>query len=170
MRIAKYLDALQLALGVTTDKDVAAKMGWSHSMPSHWRKGRRFMDNQTAGAVSALIGVPVIHIIAAAEADREEVTGQRSFWTDFFTRTAATSVVLLLAVVTNFVTPSPAHADQPDAAQQASLSYVKLHKRIHATLGAAKAATFTARLRPAARPAAATIQTAACTAFSVTPA
>jgi hypothetical protein len=110
MRIAKYLDALQETLGVTKDKDMAAKMGWSHSVPSHWRTGKRFMDNQTAGAISALISVPVIQIIAAVEADREEVTGQRSFWTDFFLRTTAASALVALAVVTNFVTPSTAHA------------------------------------------------------------
>ena len=110
MRIAKYLDALQETLDATNDKVMAAKMGWSHSVPSHWRTGKRFMDNQTAGTISALIGVPVIHIIAAVEADREEVTGQRSFWTDFFLRTTGVSAVVALAVVTNFVTPSPAQA------------------------------------------------------------
>lgn len=110
MRVAKYLDALQTALGVTNDKEMAKRMGWSHSVPSHWRTGKRFMDNQTAGVISALIDTPVIHIIAAVEADREEVTGQRSFWTDFFLRTTTASAVLAIAVVTNFVTPAPAQA------------------------------------------------------------
>jgi hypothetical protein len=110
VRVAKYLDELQRTLGVKTDKEVAEQMGWTHSVPSNWRKGRSFMTNQTAGQLSAILGVPVMHIIAAVEADREEVTGQRSFWTDFFTRTTAASAVVVIAVVTNFVTPSPAQA------------------------------------------------------------
>jgi hypothetical protein len=126
MRVAKYLDELQRALSVKTDKDVAAKMGWTHSVPSNWRKGRSYMTNQTAGQISAVLNVPVMHIIAAVEADREEMTGQRSFWTDFFLRTTGVSAVVALAVVTNFVTPSPAQAHQLDASPGSSLSYVKL--------------------------------------------
>ncbi|SPD67814.1 conserved protein of unknown function (plasmid) [Cupriavidus taiwanensis] len=114
MRVEKYLDSLQHALGVKTDKEVAQKMGWSHSVPSNWRRGRGFMTNQTAGQISEIIAVPVIEIIAAVEADREEITGQKSFWTDFFQRTARNAapatLALLVATVTNFVTPSPAQA------------------------------------------------------------
>jgi hypothetical protein len=112
MRVGKYLDELQQALGVKTDKDVALKMGWTHSVPSNWRKGRSYMTNQTAGQISAVLNVPVMHIIAAVEADREEMTGQRSFWTDFFLQTTTASAIFVIAVVANFVTPSPAQAAQ----------------------------------------------------------
>ncbi|RAM66144.1 hypothetical protein [Herbaspirillum rubrisubalbicans] len=100
MRVAKYLDELQKALNVKTDKDAAKIMGWSHGLPSNWRKGVSFMTNQTAGAISEKIGVPVIEIIAAVEADREEVSGQKSFWTAFFHKTVsatATGTVILSA-------------------------------------------------------------------------
>ncbi|MDP5009042.1 MAG: hypothetical protein NWQ13_08700 [Glaciimonas sp.] len=110
MRIGKYLDKLQKALDVKTDKDVAKIMGWSGGTMSNWKKGSNFMTNQVAAQVSEKIGVPVIEIIAAIEADREEVTGQRSFWTDFFQRTAAVSGMAVLALVTNLVTPPAANA------------------------------------------------------------
>ncbi|CAJ0781928.1 hypothetical protein R77555_00875 [Ralstonia mannitolilytica] len=115
MRIEKYLDDLRDKLGVKTDKEVIAKLGWSTGTISNWRKGRMFMTNQTAGQVAELLGVPVIQIIAAVEADREEVTGQKSFWTAFFQRTVsqAAPAALLLALgasVTNFVTPTTLQA------------------------------------------------------------
>jgi hypothetical protein len=111
MRIGKYLDALQRASGCKSDIEMAKKYGWSHSVPSHWRTAKRFMDNQTAALVSEKIGVPVIEIIAAIEADREEVTGQQSFWTAFFQRTATVaSVVLVAGAVNLFLTPTPSQA------------------------------------------------------------
>ncbi|AEK61974.1 hypothetical protein [Collimonas fungivorans] len=111
MRISKYLDQLQKALDVKTDKDVAKLMGWTHSVPSNWRKGHSFMTNQAAASVSEKLGIPVIEVIAAVEADREEVSGQKSFWTDFFQRTAATAAsVAVLGVVTLFLTPTPSQA------------------------------------------------------------
>lgn len=111
MRISKYLDRLQKALDVKTDKEVAKIMGWSHSVPSNWRKGHSFMTNQAAASVSEKLGVPVIEVIAAVEADREEVSGQKSFWTDFFQRTATVaSVVLVAGCVNLFLTPTPSQA------------------------------------------------------------
>jgi hypothetical protein len=110
MRIGKYLDELQKAVGVANDKELAAVMHWSHSVPSHYRTGKRFMDNKSAGIVSAKIKRPVIEIIAAIEADREEMTGQRSFWTDFFQKTAATVASALFIAVTLFLTQPNAEA------------------------------------------------------------
>lgn len=40
MRIEKYLDDLRDKLGVKTDKEVIAKLGWSTGTISNWRKGR----------------------------------------------------------------------------------------------------------------------------------
>ena len=111
MRIEKYLEKLQKALDVTTDKQVAEIMGWQASKMSDWKKGNYFMTNKIAGDVSKKIDVPVIEIIAAIEADREEVTGQQSFWTDFFQKTAATAAsVAVLGAVTLFLTPTPSQA------------------------------------------------------------
>lgn len=115
MRISHYLDQLKAVTESENDKEMAKKMGWSHSVPSHWRTGKRFMDNATAGHISELIDVPVIEIIAAVEADREEVTGQKSFWTSFFqTRMAKAATPATLAIVaagvTSFLTPSPVQA------------------------------------------------------------
>ncbi|GAA7769447.1 hypothetical protein HpMS107_51540 [Helicobacter pylori] len=126
MRVSTYLDRLQKAVNVPNDKELAKRMGWSHSVPSHWRTGKRFMDNATAGSISELIGVPVIEIIAAVEADREEMTGQKSFWTAFFQRTAGSpampAAVALVAVgVTKFVT-SPALQASIGAVSQAAHS------------------------------------------------
>lgn len=111
MRIGKYLDALQCVSNCKSDIELAKKYGWSHSVPSHWRTGKRFMDNQTAALVSERINVPVIEIIAAIEADREEVSGQNSFWTDFFQKTTATAASIVLAIVaagSMFVSPDTA--------------------------------------------------------------
>ncbi|RQQ03017.1 Cro/Cl family transcriptional regulator [Burkholderia stagnalis] len=111
MRIAKYLDALQKALGVENDKEMALRMGWSHSVPSHWRTGRRSMDNETCLRIAEALGMDnPLPIIMAADMDRAEKAGQHSLWESFLPKMTGLSAALAVSVVTNFVTPSPAEA------------------------------------------------------------
>ncbi|AOI68530.1 hypothetical protein [Burkholderia ubonensis] len=111
MRIAKYLDALQKALGVENDKEMALRMGWSHSVPSHWRTGRRSMDNETCLRIAEALGMDnPLPIIMAADMDRAEKAGQHSLWEIFLPKMAGFSAALAVGVITNFVTPSPAQA------------------------------------------------------------
>ncbi|WP_080406847.1 Cro/Cl family transcriptional regulator [Burkholderia ubonensis] len=112
MRISKYLDALQKVLGVSNDKEMALRMGWSHSVPSHWRTGRRSMDNETCLRIAEALEMDnPLPIIMAADMDRAEKAGQHSLWESFLPKLAGVSLVTALFIgVTNFVTPTPANA------------------------------------------------------------
>ncbi|WP_082874760.1 Cro/Cl family transcriptional regulator [Burkholderia sp. MSMB1589WGS] len=112
MRISKYLDALQEALGASNDKEMALRMGWSHSVPSHWRTGRRSMDNETCLRIAEALEMDnPLPIIMAADMDRAEKAGQHSLWESFLPKLAGVSFITALFIgVTNFVTPTPANA------------------------------------------------------------
>ncbi|KVD77694.1 Cro/Cl family transcriptional regulator [Burkholderia sp. ABCPW 14] len=112
MRIAKYLDELQKVLGVENDKELAQRMGWSHSVPSHWRNGRSSMNNETCLRIAEVLGMEnPLPVIMAADMDRAEKAGQHSLWESFLPKLAGVSLAtLLLASVTNFMTPTTANA------------------------------------------------------------
>jgi hypothetical protein len=111
MKSVKYLDALIEKKGLKNDKALCEHMGWSHSVASHYRTGKRIMDNETCLRIAAELELEnPLPIIMAADMDRAEKAGQKSLWEVFSPRMAGFSAALLLGVVTNFVTPSPAQA------------------------------------------------------------
>ena len=91
-------------------------MGLVHSAISHYRTGRRTMDNEVCLRVAQLLEMEnPLPIIMAADMDRAERAGQHSLWEVFSTRMAASNataalLLVLVASATNFVAPSPAKA------------------------------------------------------------
>lgn len=115
MKSVKYLDAVMQRHGLKTDKALCEHMGWSHSAVNNYRKGLRIMDNEQCLRVALELGLSdPLPIIMAADADRAERAGQRSLWEVFSKRMAGratpASLALVVALVTNFVSPSPAQA------------------------------------------------------------
>ena len=69
------------------------------------------MSNEVCLKVAAGLDLDSpLPVIMAADMDRAEKTGQQSLWEVFLPRMAGVSAALLLGIVTNFVTPSPAQA------------------------------------------------------------
>ncbi|MGA3702864.1 Cro/Cl family transcriptional regulator [Ralstonia nicotianae] len=116
MRVEKYLDAVIERHGLKNDKALAEKMGLVHSAISHYRTGRRTMDNEVCLRVAQLLEMEnPLPIIMAADMDRAERAGQHSLWEVFSKRMAASNataalLLVLVASATNFVAPSPAEA------------------------------------------------------------
>ncbi|MGA3942258.1 Cro/Cl family transcriptional regulator [Ralstonia nicotianae] len=116
MRVEKYLDAVIERHGLKNDKALAEKMGLVHSAISHYRTGRRTMDNEVCLRVAQLLDMEnPLPIIMAADMDRAERAGQHSLWEVFSKRMAASNataalLLVLVASATNFVAPSPAKA------------------------------------------------------------
>ncbi|MCA8308872.1 Cro/Cl family transcriptional regulator [Burkholderia sp. AU28942] len=111
MRSVKYLDQLIEKRGLKNDLALAKSMGWPSSRMSQYRTGKRVMENETCLQVALALELDnPLPIIMAADADRAERLGQRSLWEVFSPRIAGISAALLLSIVTNFVTPSPAQA------------------------------------------------------------
>ena len=115
MRVEKYLDEAIKRHGLKNDRALAEELGLVHSAISHYRTGRRSMDNEVCLRVAQLLDMDnPMQIIMAADMDRAERAGQRSLWEVFSPRMAHSGLVALLVSlglgVTNFVTPSPAKA------------------------------------------------------------
>lgn len=115
MRVEKFLDAVIERHSLKNDTALAELLGINKSAVSHYRTGRRTMDNEECLRLAQLLDMDnPMPIIMAADMDRAERQGQRSLWEVFSPRMAhsATAAILVLvaAGVTNFVTPSSAQA------------------------------------------------------------
>ncbi|AQV97780.1 Cro/Cl family transcriptional regulator [Cupriavidus necator] len=115
MRIEKYLDALMEAQGLRTDKQLAEALGVRPNTVSQWRNGTRTVENEMCLRIAqALDLADPLPVIMAADMDRAERAGQRSLWEVFSRRmaqaAAPATLAVLVASVTNFVTPSTAQA------------------------------------------------------------
>ena len=111
MRSARYLDQLRQAKGFTNDTELAEFLGVKQNTISQYRHAKGFMSNEVCLKVAAGLDMDSpLPVIMAADMDRAEKTGQQSLWEVFLPRMAGVSAALLLGIVTNFVTPSPAQA------------------------------------------------------------
>lgn len=109
MRSERYLDAVKERHGLTSDTALAEFLGVTQAGISHYRSGRRTMDNETCLRIAqALDMADPMPIIMAADMDRAERAGQRSLWEVFSKRmpmqAAPASLAVLVAVVGGSVT------------------------------------------------------------------
>lgn len=109
MRSERFLDAVKNRHGLASDTALAEYLGVTQAAVSHYRVGRRTMDNETCLRVAqALDMADPLPVIMAADMDRAERAGQHSLWEVFSKRMApaATTATLgvLVASVTKFVT------------------------------------------------------------------
>jgi len=110
MKSVKYLLDLQRKKSLN-DTATAQLLGVTQAAISHYKTGRRVMDDETCLAIALQLEVDPLQIIGAACIDRAEKTGQKSLWEVFMARTAATAAAVLLASGVNlFLTPGNAEA------------------------------------------------------------
>ena len=130
MRSEKYLNAVLERHGLKNDKELALFLGLVASAISHYRTGRRAMDNETCLRIAQALGMDdPMPVIMAADMDRAERAGQHSLWEVFSKRIAAPATPASLAAlavvigdsVTNFVT-SPTLQASGHALQRVALS------------------------------------------------
>lgn len=113
MKSTKYLDELATRKNLHSDADLARYLGCSKGAISNYRHGNRVMENDLCLRIALELDMDnPMPVIMAADMDRAEKAGQQSLWEVFLPRMAGISAALVLGVVTNFVTPSPAQAAQ----------------------------------------------------------
>jgi transcriptional regulator with XRE-family HTH domain len=111
MKSARYLDQLAEHKHLKSDADIARFLGRTKGAISNYRHGTRVMENELCLRIALELGLDnPLPIIMAADADRAERIGQKSLWEVFSPKMAGISAAVIFAVVTNFVTPSPAQA------------------------------------------------------------
>ncbi|QOK98449.1 Cro/Cl family transcriptional regulator (plasmid) [Ralstonia pseudosolanacearum] len=115
MRVEKYLDDAIARHGLKNDTALAKLLGVRQNAVSQYRSGTRTMDNEMCLRLAQLLDMEnPMPIIMAADMDRAERAGQRSLWEVFSPRMATSGLIaillMLLASVTNFVTPTTLQA------------------------------------------------------------
>ena len=127
MQSVKYLEAVKTRYNIKTDAGLAEKIGVGKSAVSHYMKGARVMDEETCLAVALALEVNPMEVMMAAGIDRAEKAGQKSLWTVFSQRMAATAATVAMAsAVTLFLTPQNAEARtySPASAQNSYQIYI----------------------------------------------
>jgi DNA-binding XRE family transcriptional regulator len=114
MKSVRYLEKLQ-EKSKLNDTDLAKKLGVTQPAISNIKAGRRVMDDEVCLAIALQLDINPMEVIGAACIDRAEKSGQKSLWEVFMTRTAnvksaGVSAALIFAVVSIFMTPTPANA------------------------------------------------------------
>ena len=148
-----FLDAVIERHGLKNDTALAELLGINKSAVSHYRTGRRTMDNEECLRLAQLLDMDnPMPIIMAADMDRAERQGQRSLWEVFSPRMAhsATAAILVLvaAGVTNFVTPPSTQANSHAIAAGQRFALCKIVRRLRDRLQQALRA-IQARAEPA---------------------
>lgn len=118
MKSVKYLVELQKMTGMN-DSELAKSLNLSHGAISHYKTGKRVMDDETCGKVAYQLNIDPMLIVAAACIDRAEKTGQKSIWEVFISRMATAASVIL--AVNLFLTPTPSEAARHLAQENASI-------------------------------------------------
>ncbi|MBR7780235.1 helix-turn-helix domain-containing protein [Undibacterium rugosum] len=114
MKSAKYLLLLQEKSRMN-DSGLAKLLNITQPAISQYKAGKRVMDDETCLAIALQLDINPMEVIGAACIDRAEKSGQKSLWEVFMTRTAnvksaGVSAALVFAIVSIFLTPSPANA------------------------------------------------------------
>lgn len=114
MNTLEILDAVKKSHGLSTDTELANLLECSTAQISQYRTKKRTMDDYTASRVADLLGLDPMALIAQANAEREKNEEKREYWKRkaecFLSRGAYACSCAVIALVTNFVTPSPAQA------------------------------------------------------------
>nr|WP_315393969.1 helix-turn-helix transcriptional regulator [uncultured Duganella sp.] len=126
MKSVKYLLDLQNQTG-SNDAALARLLDLSGPAVSHYKTGRRIMDDETCLKIAMQLNIDPLHVVGAACIDRAEKEGKPTLWSVFMERAAATAAIAVLATSVNlFLTPKDANARtySPLAKQGISCLYI----------------------------------------------
>jgi len=81
MNTIEYLDAAKRQLSLSSDYQLAKRLGMSLSAMSSYRTGRRVFDDEAALTVAMALNLNPMQVIAAANAERSKTPEQKARWT-----------------------------------------------------------------------------------------
>lgn len=141
MKSVKYLELVKQRYGLKNDRQLATHMGKTSGTISQYMNGQRVMDEETCLAVSMMLEYDeheTMKVMMAAGMDRAEKAGQKSLWSVFSERMAATAATALLAVGVNlFLTHGDAQAAEMRTVAHAdaeNINYAKLLRTLGRTV------------------------------------
>lgn len=72
MNTKEYLDAVKQKTGIDSDYKLAKLLNLTKQAISKYQLGNRVMDDYTAAKIAEVLEIPVIKVIADANAEREK--------------------------------------------------------------------------------------------------
>lgn len=114
MELRDYIEAAKKMTG--SIEALSKELGMERSNLSAAKSHKRGLTPQACIKLSEMLNIDLKTIIAASELATEQKEDKRQFWLPFVINAPqmrkVASYVLILGLVTNFVTPSPAEAAQ----------------------------------------------------------
>lgn len=136
VKSVKYLEAVKVKYNLKNDRQLALHMSMGSNTISQYMNGKRIMDEEACLAVAMTLEYDehqTMQVMMAAGMDRAEKAGQKSLWSVFSERMAATAATALLAVGVNlFLTEGDAQAAEMRAVAHAdaeNINYAKYDSR-----------------------------------------
>jgi transcriptional regulator with XRE-family HTH domain len=104
-----YLDRAKEKLNVSSDYEMAAKLGVTRAAISKWRRNKGVMDDFAAAKIAEILDADAMAVIAAANAERESDVERQEFWKNFYKRLGGIAASIFFAV-NLIMTPTPSQA------------------------------------------------------------
>ncbi|WP_297574461.1 hypothetical protein [uncultured Deefgea sp.] len=100
------------ALGIESDYALAKALETSTAAVSHYRTGKRQMDNWCACKVATILGMNPMEVIAISELEREKNEAKRNFWQNFYNEHFKKLIVVLVLIggMWGTIAPQSLHA------------------------------------------------------------
>lgn len=100
MKPAEYLDAVKARISVTSDYELAKRLGLKTGPLCEMRKGERAVPLDVAFKIAITLELDPAEVVADLESQREKNEERRAFWRGFIShaRQAAAVVLCMLAL------------------------------------------------------------------------
>lgn len=92
MKTAEYLDAVQTALGITSDYELARRLKLSKQRISAYRAGKEWPDNYVVMQLAIALKADPVAVLADLESQREKRPERAEFWRSFLSRASLIAI------------------------------------------------------------------------------
>lgn len=93
MTPSEYLDAAKDALQITTDNELAKRLGSNRFRISAYRKGKEWPDNYIIMKLAITLKADPAMVLADLESQREKNVERAEFWRSFLSRAATVAIL-----------------------------------------------------------------------------
>lgn len=102
MKPSDYLDAAKARLNITSDYELAKRIGVHNGNVADMRKGKRAVPLDVAYKLAITLELDPALVVADLESQREKNENRRAFWAGFISHARAAAVMLACMLVLSF--------------------------------------------------------------------
>ncbi|BCX89519.1 hypothetical protein MIN45_P1892 [Methylomarinovum tepidoasis] len=94
----EYIEEAKKKLGISSDNELAKRIGVNRAAVSQWKHGKSTMDVYACFQIAEILGIDPVEIITAANLEREKKEERRRYW-EKFSRMRGWAAMLILGVI-----------------------------------------------------------------------